>query len=135
VVYAAYSRREPGSPEPVAPLPPPPDFSVDVLRHPGALVVAPRGEVDMATVDEVRRVCDVSGGMLVLDLRAVDFLDTSGLSFVLERQRHADADGSSFSLVRGPEHVQRLFDIAGLNHRLRFVADPAEALGDGRSVA
>jgi anti-anti-sigma factor len=109
-----------------------PHFSVDVVRHLGALVVAPRGDVDMATVDRLRAACDVSDGSLVLDLRAVEFLDTSGLSFILERQRHADADGSSFTLVRAPEHVQRLFDIAGLNHRLRFVADPAEALADGR---
>lgn len=116
----------------MVPLPPPPDFSVDVLRHPGVVVVAPRGDVDMATIDELRTACDVSDDRLVLDLRAVEFLDTSGINFILERQRYADTDGSSFSLVRGPEHVQRLFDIAGLNHRLRFVADPAEALGDGR---
>jgi anti-anti-sigma factor len=109
-----------------------PDFSIDVVRHLGAVVVAPRGDVDMATVDQLRAACEPSDGGLVLDLRRVEFLDTSGINFVLERQRHADADGLSFTVVRGPEHVQRLFDIAGLNHRLRFVADPAEALGDDR---
>jgi anti-anti-sigma factor len=109
-----------------------PDFSVDVLRHLGAVVVAPRGDVDMATVDRLRAASDVPDAGLILDLRAVEFLDTSGINFILERQRHADTHGSSFTLVRGPEHVQRLFDIAGLNHRLRFVADPAEALADGR---
>jgi anti-anti-sigma factor len=109
-----------------------PDFSVDVLRHPDAVVVVPRGEVDMATVGQLRAACDVSDVRLVLDLRGVEFLDTSGINFILERQRHADADALSFTLVRGPEHVQRLFDVTGLNHRLRFVADPAEALADGR---
>jgi anti-anti-sigma factor len=109
-----------------------PEFSVDVLRHPGAVVVKPRGDLDMASVEQVRAACDADDSKLVLDLRAVDFLDTTGINFILERQRHADADGLSFTLVRGPEHVQRLFDIAGLNHRLRFVADPADALVDGR---
>jgi anti-sigma B factor antagonist len=109
-----------------------PDFSVDVLRHPGAVVVAPRGEVDMATVEQVRAACEASGGRLVLDLRGVEFLDTSGLNLILEQQRLADADGFSFTVVQGPEHVQRLFEIAGLNHRLHFVADPAEALADDR---
>jgi anti-sigma B factor antagonist len=109
-----------------------PDFSVDVRRHPGAVVVAPRGDVDMATVEHVRAACEASGGRLVLDLRGVEFLDTSGLNLILEQQRLADADGFSFTVVRGPRHVQRLFDITGLNHRLHFVADPAEALGDGR---
>jgi anti-sigma B factor antagonist len=109
----------------------PPDFRVDVVVHPGAVVVAPRGEIDMATVGEVRSACDVSGGMLVLDLRGVEFLDTSALSLVVGCQRRADTDGPSFAVVRGPARIQRLFDIAGLNHRLRFVDDPAEALGDG----
>jgi len=113
-------------------MPPLPDFSVDVVRQCGAVVVTPRGAVDMATVDQLRTACDALGDRLVLDLRGVEFLDTSGINFILERQKHADADGLSFTLVRGPEHVQRLFDIAGLNHRLRFVADPAEALADGR---
>jgi len=111
-------------------MPASPDFSVDVVRHLGAVVVAPRGDVDMATVDRLRAACEPSAGRLVLDLRRVAFLDTSGINFILERQRHADGGGVSFTVVRGPEHVQRLFDIAGLNHRLRFVADPAEALGD-----
>src|SRR3954453_13768419 len=129
----AYSPTEPVSSARGA-MPPLPDFSVDVLRHPGAVVVAPRGDVDMATVDQLRAASDVPDGSLVLDLRAVEFLDTSGINFILERQRHADAHGLSFTVVRGPEHVQRLFDIAGLNPRLRFVADPAEALADGRSA-
>jgi anti-anti-sigma factor len=107
-------------------------FSVDVLRHSDAVVVAPRGEIDMATIGQLRAACAVADGGLVLDLRGVEFLDTTGLNFIIERQRHADADGLSFTVVRGPEHVQRLFAIAGLNHRLRFVADPAEALADGR---
>jgi anti-sigma B factor antagonist len=114
---------------------PPLPFAVDVLRHSDAVVVAPRGDVDMATIGQLRAACAACDGGLVLDLRAVEFLDTTGLNFIIERQRDADADGLRFTLVRGPEHVQRLFDIAGLNHRLRFVGDPAEALGDGRPAA
>jgi hypothetical protein len=50
---------------------------------------------------------------------------------VMECQRRADADGMGFAVVRGSALVMRIFEIAGLNHRLRFVDDPAEALGDG----
>jgi anti-sigma B factor antagonist len=113
----------------------PPDFSVDVVAHPGARIVAPHGEIDIATVGEVASACAVDGGLLVLDLRGVEFLDTSGLHLVVECQRRAEADGLAFVVVRGPAHVQRLFDIAGIDHRVRFVDDAAEALGDGRPPA
>jgi anti-sigma B factor antagonist len=111
---------------------PPDEFSVEVVRHGGALIVAPQGEVDMATADELRAACGAADGMLVLDLRAVEFMDTSGLNLVMECQRRADVDGGGFAVVRGSAPVMRIFEIAGLNHRLRFVDDPAEALGDGQ---
>jgi anti-sigma B factor antagonist len=111
---------------------PPDEFSVEVVRHGGALIVAPQGEVDMATADELRAACGAADGMLVLDLRAVEFMDTSGLNLVMECQRRADVDGGGFAVVRGSAPVMRIFEIAGLNHRLRFVNDPAEALGDGQ---
>jgi len=109
---------------------PPDEFSVEVVRHGGALIVAAHGEVDMATAGELRAACGAADAMLVLDLRAVGFMDTSGLNLVMECQRRADADGMGFAVVRGSALVMRIFEIAGLNHRLRFVDDPAEALGD-----
>ena len=111
---------------------PPDEFSVEVVRHRGALIVAAHGEIDMATVDELRAACGAADGLLVLDLRAVEFMDTTGLNLVMECQRRADAGGVGFAVVRGSALVMRIFEIAGLNHRLRFVDDPAEALGDGR---
>ena len=111
---------------------PPDEFSVEVVRHGGAVIVAAHGEVDMATADELRAACGAADEMLVLDLRAVEFMDTSGLNLIMECQRRADADGAGFAVVRGSALVMRIFEIAGLNHRLRFVDDPAEVLGDGR---
>ncbi len=101
------------------------DFNVVVRREGAALVVAPEGELDMATVDSLRASLDDLGDArsLVLDLRGLDFLDTSGLQLVFEQQRRAEREGFSFVLVRGQRHVQRLFDIAGMNDRLTIVDD------------
>ena len=106
------------------------DFTVEVHRQPGAAVVAPSGEIDVATVDEVRdhlRSCEQDAGVVVLDLRAVDFMDTSGLQLVFETQRRASQAGFEFVVVRGSRQLQRLFEIAGFGERLRLVDDPAEA--------
>ena len=100
------------------------EFNVVVQREGAALIVAPEGELDMATVDSLRAALEADLGdarSLVLDLRGLGFLDTSGLQLVFEQQRRAEQEGFSFVLVRGQRHVQRLFEIAGMNDRLTIV--------------
>ena len=105
----------------------PGNFDVDVHRHGSALVVAPRGEIDLATVDQVRDAVErdrQSGETIVLDLREVGFMDTSGLRYVLELVERAPREGFDVRLVRGPSAVQRVFEVSGLEPRLPFVDDP-----------
>jgi anti-sigma B factor antagonist len=105
------------------------DFSVDVRRDGARTVVAPHGEIDISTVDAVREAMRaVEDGDLVLDLRDVSFLDTSGLAAIVAQQRSATATGRGFALVQGPPNVERIFDIAGLSGWLTFLA------GDGVDV-
>jgi anti-anti-sigma factor len=108
----------------------PSEFNVVVRREGAALIVAPEGELDMATVDTLRAQLEAGLGdarVLVLDLRGLNFLDTSGLQLVFEQQRRAEQEGFAFVLVRGQRHVQRLFDIAGMNDRLTIVDDVKDA--------
>ena len=105
----------------------PGNFDVATDRQNGALVVAPRGEIDLATVDLVRETVDRElqpGDDLVVDLREVGFMDTSGLRYVLELVERASRDGFEMQLVRGPSAVQRVFEVSGLEPRLPFVDDP-----------
>ena len=100
------------------------DFNVVVRREGAALVVAPEGELDMGTVHSLRAALEADLGdarFLVLDLRGLGFLDTSGLQLVFEQQQRAEQAGFSFVLVRGQPHVQRVFEIAGMNDRLTVV--------------
>lgn len=106
------------------------EFNVVVRREGAALVVAPAGELDMATVDSVRAALEADrddARFLVLDLRGLGFLDTSGLQLVFEQQARAEREGFSFVLVRGQRHVQRLFEIAGMNDRLTIVDELRDA--------
>jgi anti-anti-sigma factor len=105
----------------------PGNFDVVADRSGGTFVVAPNGEIDLATVDRVREVVDRDkqpGEDLVLDLRQVGFMDTSGLRYVLELVDRAGSEGFSLRLVRGPRAVQRVFEVSGLEPRLPFVDDP-----------
>jgi anti-anti-sigma factor len=110
----------------------PGNFDVATRRQGSALVVAPRGEIDLATVDIVRDAVDrdrQSGQDLVLDLREVGFMDTSGLRYVLELVDRGPREGFGVQLVRGPSAVQRVFEVSGLEPRLPFV-DHLDADGE-----
>ena len=109
---------------------PPGQFDVEVRTDEGAVVVAPRGEIDLGTVDEVRRAIERahdSASTLVIDLSGVGFLDTSGLRLVVEQHNRARDLGYSLKLIPGPPPVQRVFQIAGLEPKLPF----ADAPGSG----
>ena len=108
----------------------PGNFDVATHRRESALVVVPQGEIDLATVDVVREAVERAiqpGEDLVLDLRDVGFLDTSGLRYVLELNDRASRDGFDLRLVKGPRPVQRVFEVSGLEPRLPFVDDPDDS--------
>jgi hypothetical protein len=64
--------------------------------------------------------------LIVVDLRELEFMDCSGLRVVWAAHRR---EGERLVLVRGPDHVQRVFEISGLVTLLRFVDEPPK--GDG----
>jgi anti-anti-sigma factor len=79
--------------------------------------VSAQGDIDLSTLARAAAALDaarVGAETLLLDLRDVGFMDTSGLRLVIEEQQRAAAGGYRFAVVRGPRKVQRLFEIAGL---------------------
>jgi anti-sigma B factor antagonist len=96
------------------------DFSVTRRRAGDAVVVAPVGEIDLLTVDDVRaevRAAAAETQRVVLDLRDVSFIDSAGVRLVIESSRELEA----FAVVRGPREVQRVFDLVGLDDRLTML--------------
>lgn len=105
-----------------------PEFSVTRRRVDDAIVVVPAGEIDLATVDrvseEVERASTEAEGPIVLDLREISFLDSTGIRLVVQLAR--DLDGR-FAVVRGTGEVARVFDLVGLDGRVRMLdAPPSE---------
>jgi anti-sigma B factor antagonist len=87
--------------------------------------VAPVGELDLATVDklraEVERLRESGFTQLVLDLRGVRFLDSTGLRLVLELDAAAREASQELRIIRGSPVVQRIFDVTQVSDRLTFV--------------
>jgi anti-anti-sigma factor len=108
-------------------------LSLDLRRTGDASVVSARGEIDLSTLAKATAALDAAreGATAVfLDLRDVDFMDTSGLRLVIEEQRRAAAAGYRFAVVQGSRKVQRLFEIAGFAADDRLFAEaPTPTIG------
>jgi anti-anti-sigma factor len=106
-------------------------FAIDVDERADRAVVVPRGELDMASAPELEQAIlpRLDGGAwVVLDLRALDFIDSSGLRVVVGAHRAAEEGGGRFTCVRGPSGstVHRIVEIAGIDGVIEMVDDPAE---------
>ena len=112
-----------------------PTHAADV-RHLGALtmrstrdgdahVIALAGELDLAGADlfgdELRRVEAGDARRIVIDLRDLEFIDSTGIRLIFMADVRARADGDRLVIRRGPDSVHRIFVITDLADRLPFV--------------
>jgi stage II sporulation protein AA (anti-sigma F factor antagonist) len=107
--------------EPFAP------FSVQRHERESALVLVLHGELDVAYAPELRQELGALAGdgrKLILDLRRLDFIDSSGIAVLLDAARDARRDGWDLGIIRGgsPE-VERVLSLTGLDDLLPFT-DP-----------
>ncbi|WP_432570080.1 STAS domain-containing protein [Kineococcus sp. SYSU DK005] len=108
------------------------DLPVDIHEHDGCSLVAISGEVDAESAPALRARLNavVAQGHhhLVIDLRKVDFLDSTGLGAlvgVLQRVRFHDG---SLHLVCTQEKILRIFRITGLTKVFPLHDSPEQAL-------
>ena len=97
----------------------------------GAVRVALRGELDLEHAytfdEEMRRVEEDRPPCLVLDLKGLSFLDSSGLARLLAANRRARRERRRLLLVRGSAPVQRLMAITAVGQHFETVSElPAE---------
>jgi anti-anti-sigma factor len=101
-----------------------PNFGCDVRPESTRVVVRLAGELDLAAAPAaaaaVDDVLDEGCGRLVVDLRALSFIDSAGVHTVLWAQRAAEARRCAVSVIRGPEHVQRVFEATATTPLLAF---------------
>src|SRR5215217_4073399 len=80
---------------------------------------------DMATVGQIREQLEnataTGATHVVLDLRGVTFLDSTGLHLALDADAASRAQGWKFGLIGGPADVQRVFELTGARVRLPFL--------------
>ncbi len=95
----------------------PAPFLIVIEPRGTTVVVAPVGELDIATAPELGSrlaLLRADFGRIVLDLRRVRFMGCAGLRVVLEADAAARSGHGILQLVKGPAGVRRLFALAEL---------------------
>lgn len=99
-------------------------FCVDIHPERELVRVAPAGELDLATAPkleiELQELRDSGFLRIVLDLRGLTFMDSSGVALILREDALARANGHDLALIAGPPAVQRVLGLCGLLDRLSF---------------
>jgi anti-sigma B factor antagonist len=114
------------------------DPSVFTLRSSlkgSALVLTVAGDVDLASAPELSRAIELvpsAVAVVVADLTAVTFLDSSGINALLRGQRELASSGIAFRVVTaagGP--VRRVLELMQLTEALALVDSLDAALAEG----
>jgi anti-sigma B factor antagonist len=110
-------------------------LTIDVDLAGPVRIVRVSGEVDLATapiLEEALKDFAAGGDPVVVDLSAVGFLDSSGLSVLVQaRQRLEEADGTNgLRLVVTRPVIRRVFEVTGLADVFTLVATLDEATRD-----
>jgi len=105
-------------------------FSVEIAQRDGGIEAALSGEIDLSTVEELQERLETAleddPRLIVLDLRQVSFLDSSGLRLILRLNKRQEDNDGRLVLVRGGRRVARVLEITGADRELEQVDDPSE---------
>ena len=105
-------------------------LNVETDRKADRTVIVLSGELDLSTASSVE--AELASAekkrppLIVMDLRGLQFMDSTGLRLLLAADSRARREDRRLALVPGPENVQRVFRIALLDGRLEFVSDVDE---------
>jgi anti-anti-sigma factor len=102
----------------------------DTSERADGVLVQLSGELDISTAPNVEaRLLDLERGSparLIIDLRRVNFIDSTGLSMIINADGRARKDGRRLTIVSGDGVPRRILRTVGLEDRLDVHSEPPE---------
>jgi anti-sigma B factor antagonist len=102
----------------------PKPFDITIAEHENYVLVRLCGEFDLAAVEAVETTLgplEARFPTVILDLREVSFLDSTGLRAIVSADARARKGGFELEIVRGSADVQKLLYLAGLDKILPLI--------------
>jgi anti-sigma B factor antagonist len=102
-------------------------FSVQIDHIGTTDIVTVRGEIDIVSAPTFEETLSAIGSIIIVDLRHLDFMDSSGLAVLLRRNATLD-ESSDLRLVVKPGIIERLFEVSGVDKVFRMYSDVESAI-------
>jgi anti-sigma B factor antagonist len=102
-----------------------PGVQIDVGADQTGVTVTIAGEIDIAAIGRLEHARATAlaeqPDRVLIDLRRVDFIDSSGLKFLLETDRLSKSAGWKLQLLRPAESARKALVLTGADKHLPFV--------------
>jgi anti-anti-sigma factor len=103
-----------------------------------AIVLELSGELDLASAplaeEQLLSVEFEQQRIIVLDLRRLTFMDSTGIALIVRLGRRARGRGARLVVVKGPQQVQRILQLTGVDEHVEVVVDPTDIPADAPST-
>ena len=108
-------------------------MNVVVDRKPDMVIVRPEGDIDLASSpslrSQLRDIVDQASDLIVVDLEAVPYMDSSGVATLVELLQSCRQKGLDLTLCRLGERVLSVFQIARLDGVFNIASSIEECTG------
>ena len=112
-------------------------LTIEVARGPEAQTIVLTGEADLLGAPAIEAALEDASASeadrIIIDLQNLTFIDSSGLQALITGHELCRARGQELRVLPGPENVQRVFELTGMNEALPF-ADAAGRETEGGSA-
>ena len=119
-------------------------FGIERDATDGVHIVSVRGELDLATAPDLRKLLDddlAGEAPILIDLTACEFIDSTGIAVIVRawQQRRGDDGASSHGGLLGlcapDKQVSRLLEVTGVDTTITVFADCDEGVAELRGRA
>ena len=99
---------------------------MEIERRRDTLIAYLTGELDHCSAQSIRReldalITDQSVKRLVLDMKEMSFMDSSGIGVILGRYRALSQRGGKVAVRNMNPHVERIFILSGMNQIIQII--------------
>ena len=98
---------------------------VEIRYAADRVILTLTGELDMASAPMLQSAVEGADldarELVVLDLKGLEFIDSTGLRVLLDFNERCGGDSGRLRVIAGAPAVERLLDIVGLRERLPLI--------------
>jgi len=99
------------------------------------LIIRLEGELDLVTAEQFRQAAEneiksKNAKRLILNLKEVPFIDSSGLGAILGRYKRISEKGGKMAVVEVKPQVERIFELSGIFRIMKLYESEERALAE-----